>query len=64
MDIDWVAPFRIAFELFMFVIGWGLVALIAFAAIGFVWALIAAISKTAKKAREDKARDSVKKMFK
>lgn len=60
MDIDWVAPFRLAFELFMFLLGWGLVAVISLLALAFVYAVVAAIVKTAKKGKQDQARKAIK----
>lgn len=63
MDIDWVAPFKLAFELFMFVLGWGLVIAIAFVALAFVYALVATVVKVARKNKEDEARKKIKKIF-
>jgi len=63
MDIDWVAPFRLAFELFMFVIGWGLVIAIASIALAFVYALVATVVKVARKNKEDEARKKIKKIL-
>lgn len=60
MDIDWVAPFRLAFELFMFLLGWGLVAVISLLALAFVYAVITAIVKTAKKGKQAEARKVIK----
>ena len=40
MDINWKLPFEILTELFLFVLGWTLVALVGLAAIAIVFGLV------------------------
>ncbi len=59
MDIDWIAPFRFAFEIFMFGLGWTLVTVII---IGFgllTWGIIGATVVTIRNAikKKNKAKD-------
>lgn len=46
MGLDWTEPFKIAFELFMFGLGWLLVVVIAAFFIFLTYAVIYAIIKT------------------
>jgi Na+/pantothenate symporter len=50
MDIDWIAPFRFAFEIFMFGLGWTLVTVIIIG-FGFLsWGIIGATVVTIRNA--------------
>jgi hypothetical protein len=43
MDINWQHPFQLAGELFLFVFGWTLVAIVAFIALAVIAGVIKAI---------------------
>ena len=53
MDLDWQKPFQIAVELFLFLLGWGIVAIIGLFTVaiflGFIGALRTVIVKGKKK---------------
>lgn len=61
--MDWTTPFKFAFELFMFLLGWGLVTIIALASLAFVYAVVMAVVKTAKKRKDDEARSAIKNLI-
>lgn len=46
MEIDWQTPFVVAFEVFMFGLGWLLVALIVAFLVFFTYAIVKAIFRT------------------
>jgi hypothetical protein len=68
MDINWAAPFILAFELGMFLLGWVLVLLIvviaAILVFGVIKSAIAALSGSKKKTREfDPNSKAIRKLF-
>ena len=56
MDLDWQKPFQLAAELFLFLLGWGIVAIIGLFTVaiflGFIGALRTVIVKGKKKNEE------------
>ena len=53
MDINWQHPFQLAGELFLFVLGWTLVAVVAFIALAVIVGFIKGITNIFKKKSSD-----------
>jgi hypothetical protein len=54
MDINWKLPFEILGELFLFVLGWTLVALVALFALAIVFGLIRGTTEILTKSKKEK----------
>jgi len=54
MDINWRLPFEILTELFLFVLGWTLVALVGLAAIAIVFGLVRGTGEIFAKSKKEK----------
>jgi hypothetical protein len=54
MDINWRLPFEILTELFLFVLGWTLVALVGLAAIAIVFGLVRGTSEIFTNSKKEK----------
>lgn len=54
MDINWRLPFEILTELFLFVLGWTLVALVGLTAIAIVFGLIRGTNEIFAKSKKEK----------
>jgi hypothetical protein len=54
MDINWKLPFEILTELFLFVLGWTLVALVGLAAIAIVFGLVRGTSEIFTNSKKEK----------
>jgi hypothetical protein len=59
MDINWKLPFEILVELFLFVLGWTLVALVGLTAIAIVFGLIRGTNEIFTKNRKEKKAKTV-----
>ena len=60
MDINWRLPFEILTELFLFVLGWTLVALVGLAAIAIVFGLVRGTSEIFTNSKKEKKAKAVK----
>lgn len=60
MDINWKLPFEILTELFLFVLGWTLVALVGLAAIAIVFGLVRGTSEIFTNSKKEKKAKTAK----